>query len=281
MSWLFFAFINVVMASVASLYQKVAMREEKTDAVVSAITFMLLSDACYFVYALVTGLHLPPISIVPYFLGASILYAAGTVLFFRAIKKIEASEMSIIGSAGSIVTLIASMIFLKDVFATSQFIGIVCILGAVVLINFKKHDFVINQGTWLALLATSCYGIAVIFDTVIIHNFEVASYMAIGTAGTALVMMFMYPRKVPTVFKSLRQVNTALLIFSVLYAIQGIAFYLALNTGVLVAQLSAVARASIILTVILSTIFLGERDNMLKKLFGAVLTTVGVILVSQ
>lgn len=45
-------------------------------------------------------------------------------------------------------------------------------------------------------------------------------------------------------------------------------------------QVSTVVRSSIILTVILSTIFLGERDNIVKKIVGAMLTTVGVILVS-
>lgn len=281
MSWIFFAFINVIMSSVASLYQKIAMREEKTDAVVSAITFMIVSGACYFIYALTQGFHLPSITLLPYFLSTASLYAAGTILFFHAIKKIEASEMSIIGGFGPIVTIIASMIFLKDVLTISQLTGVVCILVAVILINFKKKGFVISQGTWLALLGTTCYGIAVITDTIIIHRFEVASFIPIGTAITALIMIGAYPKKIPLVLKSLAHVNKDLLVFSVLYAIQGIAFYLALGTGVLVGQVSSIARASIILTVILSTIFLGERTNIGKKLFGAILTTIGVILVSQ
>lgn len=265
MSWIFFASINVVMSSVASLYQKIAMREEKTDAVVSAITFMIVSGLCYFIYALIQGFHLPPITLVPYFLYTASLYAAGTILFFHAIKKIEASEMSIIGGVGPIVTIIASMIFLKDILTVTQLSGVVCILAAVFLINYKKNGLVINQGTWLALFGTACYGLAVISDTIIIHGFEVASFIPIGAAGTALIMMLAYPKKITLVFRSLAHINKDLLVFSILYAMQGIAFYLAIGTGALVGQVS--------------TIFLGECTYMIKKLFGAILTTVGVILV--
>ena len=170
---------------------------------------------------------------------------------------------------------------LKDTLTVTQLSGVVCILAAVFLINYKKNGFVINQGTWLALFGTSCYGLAVISDTVIIQRFEVASFIPIGAAGSVLIMMFAYPKKITLVFQSLVKVNKNLLLFSLLYAIGGITFYFAIDSGALVGQVSTIARASIILTVILSTIFLGERTFLIKKLFGAVLTTIGVILVSQ
>lgn len=280
MSWLFFAFINVIMSSVASLYQKIAMREEKTDAVVSAITFMIVSGTCYFIYALTQGFHLPDIALLPYFFISASLYAAGTILFFHAIKQIEASEMAIIGGFGPIVTVIASILFLGDILTPLQLIGVFCIVIAVIFINFQKKGFVINKGTWMALLGTTSYGFAVISDTIIIHRFEVASFISIGTAMTALFMIGAYPKKIPLVLKSLVHINNHLLVFSVLYAIQGIAFYLAIGTGALVGQVSSIARASIILTVILSSIFLKEYKNMGKKIIGAIVTTIGVILVS-
>ncbi|MEK7577470.1 MAG: EamA family transporter [Patescibacteria group bacterium] len=281
MNWIFFALVNVVAISIASLYQKMAMREEKSDPIVSAIVFQLLTGVCYAVFAWYKGFNLPSVSLVPYFIGTMILYAAGTIFFFRAIKKIEASEMSIIGGVGPINTIIASVLFLRDVFSAQQLLGVLCIISAVVLINFKKGGIVINQGVWLALAGTACYGIAVIFDTIIIRGFEVASFIPIGTAGTSLIMMLTYPRKISHVWKALIYVEKNLLIYSLLYAMAGITFYTAIFTGALVGQVSTVVRSSIILTVILSTVFLGEREGLIKKIIGAILTTVGVILVSQ
>lgn len=281
MSWILIMVINVIVMSVASLYQKIAMREENTDAVVSATTFMIVSSICYFIYALIKGFHIPSFSLLPFFIISAALYAVGTMLFFHAIKKIEASEMSIIGGIGPIVTIIASIFFLKDTLTVPQLIGVACILVAVVLINISNKGFVINRGTWFALLGTACYGIAVISDTYIIQRFEVASFIPIGSAGSSLIMLLVYPKKIALVFQSLAKVNKNLLFYSFLYAIGGISFYMAIDTGALVGLVSTIARASIILTVILSSIFLGERNNIGKKLFGAILTTIGVILVSQ
>lgn len=280
MNWLFFAFVNIIAISVANLYQKIAMRDENSDPVASAVVFQMLTGTCYFLYALTQGFHMPPIALTPYFLISMSLYAAGTIFFFSAIKKIEASEMSIITGIGSVVTIIASMMFLNDVFTFTQLIGVVCVLAAVVLINFKKNALVINRGIGFALLGTFCYGTAVISDTVIIRGFEVVSFLPVLSLGTTIMMMAAYPKKITSIFKLLTRVNKNLLIYSLLYAVAALSFYFALGTGALVGQVSTVARASIIFTVILSSIFLKERKDVVKKILGAVVTTVGVILLS-
>lgn len=280
MNWLVFACINIVAISIANLYQKIAMRNETSDPVVSAVVFQILTGTCYFFYALTQGFHVPPASFTTYFLSSMVLYAAGTIFFFSAIKKIEASEMSIIAGIGSVVTVIASMIFLKDVFTLTQLIGVVCVLSAVVLINLKKNALVINKGVWFALLGTVCYGTAVISDTVIIRGFEVASFLPVLSLGTTILMMAAYPKKISSILQSLTRVNINLLLYSLLYAVAAISFYLAVQTGALAGQVSTVTRASIIVTVILSSIYLKERKDVVKKIFGAIVTTVGVILLS-
>jgi uncharacterized membrane protein len=139
---------------------------------------------------------------------------------------------------------------------------------------------VINKGVWFALLGTLCYGTAVISDTVIIRGFEVVSFLPILSLGTVLMMMLAYPKKITSVFKSLTRVNKNLLIYSLLYAAAAIAFYLSIEMGALVGQVSTVVRASIIFTVILSSVFLKERKDVGKKIVGAILTTMGVVLLS-
>lgn len=83
MSWLFFIFINVLATSVANLYQKIAMREEKSDAVASGTAFMILTAFLYLIFALIKGFTFPSLSLAPYFLGTMTFYAAGTICLFR------------------------------------------------------------------------------------------------------------------------------------------------------------------------------------------------------
>lgn len=281
MSWIFFAVIYVCAASIANLYQKIAMREEKSDAAASSIIFQIFLGICLSVFALIKGFHVPQVSLVPYFLGSSIFYAIGTVFLFRAIKRIEASELSIISGFGPIVTIIASFIFLRESLTLSQFIGVGCIFTAVVLINLKGRSVVLNKGMWPALIGTFFFGSAVIFDTIIVRSFDAVSFIPLTSIGSILILLMWYPQKIPAVIHLLKKVNRSLFVYSVLYAISAISFYLALETGILVGQISSIGRSSIILTVILSSLFLGERTNIGKKLFGAILTTIGVILVSQ
>ena len=69
-----------------------------------------------------------------------------------------------------------------------------------------------------------------------------------------------------------------LFIYSFFYALSAITFYLALDAGASISQLSPISRASIIVTVILSAFFLNERKDMGKKILSALLVSAGVLL---
>jgi uncharacterized membrane protein len=243
MSWLLFVIFSVITGSAANIYQKMTMREEKSDAEASAIAFQWLTGTCYAIFALVSGFHIPPLWLAPYLLASSTLYAAATICLFRAIKLIEASEMSILNGIGPIFTIMISVVFLKDVFTTTQLIGVSCVLIAVTLINFKKGAVVIHKGTWLALLTALLFSIAVTVDTVVIRAFDAVSFIPIGAAGTALILMTCYPRKIQPAIDMITHVKKDLIIYSIFYAASAITFYLAIQAGGLVGQVSTIFRA--------------------------------------
>lgn len=280
MQWLPLVFISVVSSSFASLFQKVAMKDQKSDPVVSAIAFQFILGFIVSLFALAKGFQLPDSSLIPFFLASGVLYGVGTVCFFKAIKIIEASEMTILGGSGVIVTILASMIFLGDKLSPLQLFGTGLILCAVVLISWKKKSLKVNSGTWLALAGTSSYGLAVVFDTFIIRSYSAVWFLPIASFGPGILMTLWYYRKIASIVGYVKQINKNLIIYSVLYAVQAVAFYVALENGALVGQLSSIARASIVLTVILAAVVLRETKHIGKKIVGAVLTTIGVLLVA-
>lgn len=280
MHWLFLAAINVVASSVAALFQKISMKEAKSDPVISAIAFQFILGLIASVFTLAKGFRLPNSSLIPYFVGSGALYAVGTVCFFRAIKIIEASEMTIVAGSGVIVTILTSLLFLGDKLSPIQLVGTGLILSAVLLISWEKKSIRINTGTWLALAGTSAYGLAVVFDTFIIRSYSAVSFLPISSFVPGIFLMLWYYRRIPEVVKYSRQVNRNLIIYSILYAIGAITFYLALENGALVGQMSSIARSSIVLTVILAGVILHETKHIGRKIIGALLTTIGVILVA-
>lgn len=281
MHWLLLAFISVITLSVANIFQKIAMQKQDSDPIASAIVFQFLLGICGSVFALIKGFSLPSSNLIIFFVGSALLYTYGSVCFFRAIKLIEASEMTIIGGLGTIMTIIASVIFLKDSITSIQILGAFCILFAIILINYQKQKITIGPGTWLAVAGATSYGLAIIFDSFIIKRYNAVSFLPIASFGPGIILALWFHNKTKKIVQAIFSINKNLIIYGILYSISAISFYIALENGALVGALSTVTKSSIIMTVLLSSIFLNERKNINKKIIGAILTTIGVILVVQ
>jgi len=281
MSWYILAIINVISISVGTLFQKLSMKEDTSDPVASSIIFQFLLGFITLLYALMQGFHLPPLFLLPFFILSGSLYAIGTIAFFKAFKFIGASEVTVIGGAGVITTIIASFVFLHDKLTLLQILGVLLILSAVVAVNITKQKFKFNSGSLLALLGTSSYGLAVVIDSYIIRHYDAVSYLPLISFVPGMLLLLRYIHRTRSIISTVRSIDINLLIFTVLYSIQAISFYSALQGGALVSQISAISRASIILTVILAMLFLKERKHILLKIIASVLTTTGVLLVTK
>lgn len=279
MHWLIFGALNVIGFSVAAIFQRLAMKKEESDPVTSTIIFQFLICITSSIVAAFVGFNLPPSNIWLQLLLTGFLYAYGTLFFFKAIKTIEASEMSILGSAGTLVTVILSYFFLHERLNYTQLLGVLLILAAVIIINYNRNKLSVNTGTWYALLGASCYGTAVIFDTYIVQRYSAISFLPFGSFIIGVILLVSFPRSIRKLTHDIRKIDRNLIIYGVLYTLAALMFYLPLQFGTYVSQMSVVGRVSIILTIILAAIFLKERSHIGKKILGAILTTIGIFLI--
>lgn len=281
MSWLFIILINVVAISSASLFQRLAMKEEGSDPITSTIIFQFILGALVFPFALSQGFMPPPLTEMwPYFLFSAVLYALGSVLFFKSIKEIEASEMTVLGGAGALVTMLCAYLLLGERLGLWQYLGAALILAAILLIaaQGKKNSF--SRGAWFALLATSLFSFAVITDVLIIRVYDAISFAAMMSILPGIALLFLFPRSARTLPQAVKKINKNLLLYALLYSAGVISFYAALGTGAMLSQVSVVARANIILTVIMAAVFLREQHHLWRKIFAAILCMVGVMLIA-
>lgn len=281
MSWLFITLINVLAISSASLFQRLAMKEEGSDPVTSTIIFQFILGALVFPFAISQGFVWPPlVSMWPYFLFSALLYALGSVLFFKSIKLIEASEMTVLGGAGALVTMLCAYFFLGERLVLWQYLGAGLILAAIMLIATHGKKISFSRGAWFALLATSLFSFAVITDVLIIRVYDAISFAAMMSLLPGIVLLFIFPRSAIALPQALKKINKNLIFYTILYSAGVVSFYGALGTGALLSQVSVVARANIILTVILAAVFLKERNHLWRKIFAAILCMVGVMLIA-
>lgn len=256
------------------------MKDTKSNPRSYAIVFHLLIGIFSFMFAVIHGFHLPQFNNnLIFFFIAAILWGGGTIFLFNALRSIEISEVTILGSFKTIIIIIASLIFLHESFNAQKIIGTTFILTAILLVSQMKNGMRFNKGIFFVLLMALFYGSATVVDAAIVNHYDPISYLAFSNILVSFILFVLYPKAL-TQIKTLLQPTflQKMIPLGFLSATQAIAFYLALAIGGHVAQMGTINQTQIILTIVLASIFLKERDHILRKLIAGILTTIGIIL---
>ncbi len=280
MSWLSLLIINVVVMSVASLFQRLAMKDKDSNPISSAIIFQFILSILVMSYVLTQGFIWPPMSMWSFFMFSAVLYALGSVMFFKAIKLLEASEMTILGGVGAVVTMICAYFFLNERLVLWQYLGTFLVLLSVILIQHNGRKFALNRGVTYVLLATSFYSFAVTSDALVIKAYDALSYAALMSFLPGIMIGLFYPKTLRSLPQTIKKINKNLLIYVLLYAVGVITFYGALGAGAMLSQVGVIIRTQIILTVILAAIFIKENDHLSRKILSAIIGMIGIMLVA-
>ena len=282
MPWYFFAIVSVLGVSIATLLERLLMKEENSNPISYAIVFQFLVGIISFFFTILLNKFVLPsdFNLWPRFLVSSFLWAGMTVFNFKAIKTLTAGEITILGTSGTVISILLGVLFLGEILKISGILGTLLIFAAILIINSDKLSFNSKRGVIFALLSAVCGGIAVVNDAVILRSYEAFSYMAIISLLPGLVLLLLFPKQILDCRKLLSLKRMKLMtIFCIFYSIQGITYYLAFQNGAPVSQLSPLVRSSIVLTVLLGAMFLKERRDLVKKLFAAVIASAGAIMV--
>lgn len=273
--------INVVTTSIASLLQRVLMKEDKSDPIGYAIIFQILLGLSSLLFTIIFSKFVfPPVTKMPlYFVLSAFLWTGYTVLSFYALKRLNAGEVTILISSSSLITVSLGILLLHETLRLQSIIALLLVFGALFVVTSEKLSFSSKKGVMLALIAALCSGIAVVSDAIILKSYEAFSFMAFMSFLPGIILFMAFPKRIGKIIPVL---NTkfifTMILFSVIYSIQGIAYYFAFTKGAPISQLAPITRASVVLTVILAAIFLKERSQLTRKIFAAILMTIGVIL---
>lgn len=272
--------ISVFGTAIANIFQRLLMRDDKSDPILFSIMFQITITIITFVFALEKGFKFPPLSIiwVNLLLGA-FLYAYGVIFNFKAAKTTEASNLVIIGTLGPVTTIIFAVLLLREPFGISKLIGATLILLSIFIL-YKKRKIKFDQGFYYAAISAFLFGLAVINDTLVLRRYDAISYTPIIFLLPGIVMLMAYSKVLVKVkqFISQKGLVKNMFLLGFFYSIAAIGYFLAIEKGANISQIAPINRASIITTVILAAVFLKERDQLLKKFFSAILVTLGVLL---
>lgn len=281
MNWFFWAIISVITTSISNLLQRVIMRQKDSDAFGTAVIFQFATAALTGIFAFWKGFVLPPIGVYFWnFLVSTLLWGLGSLSLFKAYQTLGSSEIAIISSLGTVVTILSSIAFLGESFDIPKIIGTILILTSIFLVTEKKGKVSFKKGTIYALITTLFYGLAVTNDAFILRTYDAVSYTSVISFLPGVLLVALRP----TVLRSFNRLTNIpfaknMLFLTIFYSAQAIAYYVALQTGANASQLAPIYKSNIILTVLLAIVFLKEKEKLALKLLSAALVTVGVLLI--
>lgn len=174
------------------------------------------------------------------------------------------------------------MLFLGESLTLIRIVGIALTLLGSIIVLYRRQQFVMTRGVVYALLGSALNGLAITNDAFILrHTTDVFSYTAIAFLLPGIVLLLASLGSIKKIKAHLCSRNLpAFLTLSVFFSIAAVTFYLAYISGGHVSQIATINQFSLVCTVLLAFIFLGERENMPRKIIGAVVAIVGVILIA-
>ena len=280
MGWQVLLIISIVTYALSVILQRILLANNKTDPVALAIVFQLFTGLLIAIYAFINGFHLPNFSSnLHNFIYMIFLYTFSNILIFKSLKLIEASEFTILFSTRALWTVIAAVILLKETFSLQQSMGTLLIFASVIIVSFKSHKIKLGKGQVFAFLAAIFFGIAFVNDAFILKNNDVPSYLVFSFTLPGLFIWILNSRatnKMKFIFH--KEAFLKIILLGFLYAISAISVFLAYKIGNNAAQIAPLNQTSTILTVILGVIILKENNYILRKIFGSIISFLGIIL---
>ena len=213
-------------------------------------------------------------------LGISIIFYALHDRLATTIRKgLEASTYSIINQLSNVFMIIAGVLLFKEPVVWHRMIGAALILFSNVMIFFEKGKFRFNKYVILAVIANLLYTCAVLIDVNLSEQFNLPFYIILTLFIPAILITIFERIKIKDIVGEFKTGNTkSIIITSIAWSIAILAHLRSLQLGkvTIVAPLSSLG---VILNVIVSFLFLKEKDNLLKKIIASLLIMLGIFLI--
>lgn len=283
MTWQVFIFASVVLTSIATLLQRILLKDEKSDPVSFSIFFQLLTGLLIGAF----GSFFSDMSFPSRWSGIwvnlilmTVLYALGNVFIFKSLKLVEASVFTVIFSSRALFTTLGSTLLLHEGLNARQMGGTLLIILGVVLVTLKSAKISFSRNEIYALLAGACFGFANTNDRILLKTLNLYPFVFLAFVVPAIMIAVVKPnaaKKMKAFFGKI--LLTRMIMLCIVYAVSAITFFAALQASPNSSQVASMNLTNVILTVLLSIVFLHERTNVPKKLAGAIASFVGLLLV--
>ena len=278
---LLYVILYLVFATIFTQFYKVATKTmQKTGAL--TVLLQLLAGTVALLLFPFFEINFPSNVSVYIMLGISVIFYAITDRVNTTVRSgIEASTFSMLKQLSTTFMIFAGLIFFKEPFIVTKFIGALLIIFSNLLIFYKKGKFEFNKYIAFGILGNISFTIALFLDVNISDNFNLPFYVAMTLMVPAILIMI-FERIKPSEIKNelVKGNKKAIAITAISWGVSIISQLRAyqLQKVTIVAPLCAL---TVMLNVIVGYLFLKEKDNMLRKIIAAILIIISVVLLND
>ncbi|MBU0756900.1 MAG: DMT family transporter [Nanoarchaeota archaeon] len=281
-TWFIYAVLASVLFSAAIILQK-KMLQKQDHVFFSSYMQFIISIFALAAFIFTNGKLPSPAMAAASFIYTGVFFGLGTLFYFKGLKHAEAGVSSIISLLRLVFAMFGGILVFHEKMTALKVSGILLIVIGIISIFLKKGLIKKNAGIRALMLSSVFFGIGMLGDKFFVQRMDRMAYMVMAFFAPALFILILNP-KITANFKRIRFFsgdNTAIL-FTAIVTFSSIFFLISsYANGGDVSGTIPIYQTSAVLVVVLSAIFLDEKDNLLRKVMGAAIAVAGVILLGM
>jgi len=210
-------------------------------------------------------------------IASATIYGLSSVLTFKAFKTTDVSIVSIIQRLSIAFISFMGITLLKESYTPKTILGIVLIVASSIILVYKKTKKKIDTGILMSLGSAFFGAIASILDKKILFDFSPYSYVFVNNALIGILFLFNKNtiKETPHLIKNhtMRMLGT-----SILNVLSFVVLLVVLKNTDVSQTMPVYKGLTLIITVLLGVLFLGEKSQMKQKILGTILGMIGIFL---
>lgn len=284
MPWYFFALTGIFGLSITDQIRRAILSgKDKIDYYSAAFLLSLVAGITLIIYTAVVGFVMPPFHAFLLTFAINISFSLiGLLAGQKGLSLLGVGEFTIIMTTRQIITWVLSIVFFGIGLSLLQSLGTLLVMLALVVVFASRTAFknISKVGITFTALTAVVYGISILTDQLIYRVSDPASYMVIGFTVTVVILALMRPHVVWSIrlLKPSKQGFLLLLVGS-LFGLSLVLLFTGLKRANNAPLIGGLFQLQIIISVVLAAIFLRETNNLPRKIIGAIVATIGAVLI--
>jgi drug/metabolite transporter (DMT)-like permease len=279
MSWQLLTLIAVLVFSSSTVLHRILMKDRASDPYTQTIVMYGLAGIGSLMLSLYLGRFHYQVTTNQFllFIPLACFISGGSVLLFKGLQTLGASESSILKSVQNLWVVIGAFILLGEPFSMMKVAGTIVIMLGICVALWKRNQLTFGRGSLLVIISTLLYSSSDLLSLYFVRDFDPLSLLVYISFLPVIVLLILKPKtvkKIPFYFKPRRAL--VIVVLSLIDIVGTLSVYMAYQVGRNAAQIGPLMGTITIVSVLIAIIFLKERDNMRNKLIGALIVVVGV-----